>query len=78
LPVLERGVAHANAKSGSFDTWKEALSFLALLEIPGFVVGLVLLLMSLGLLIKSRISLVFFPAAVGGHRLRGFFHFEKT
>ena len=27
LPVLERGVAHANAKSGSFDTWKEALSF---------------------------------------------------
>ena len=59
LPVLERGVAHANAKSGSFDTWKEALSFLALLEIPGFVVGLVLLLMSLGLLIKSRISWFF-------------------
>lgn len=77
LPVLERGVAHANAKSGSFDTWKEALSFLALLEIPGFVVGLVLLLMSLGLLIKSRISW-FFPAAAGGHGLRGFFHSEKT
>ena len=83
LPVLERGVAHANAKSGSFDTWKEALSFLALLEIPGFVVGLVLLLMSLGLLIKSRIScrgLHQIPGLrpAGGHGLRGFFHSEKT
>ena len=59
VPVLQRAVAHANAASGSFDTWKEALSFLALLEIPGFVVGLVLVLMSLGLLIKSRISWFF-------------------
>lgn len=59
LPVLQRGVAHANSTAGGFDTWKEALSFLALLEIPGFVVGLVLILMSLGLLIRSRISWVF-------------------
>ena len=59
LPVLQRGVAHSNAASGTFDTWKEALSFLALLEIPGFVVGLVLLLMSIGLVIKSRISWFF-------------------
>ena len=59
LPVLQRGVAHSNAASDTFDTWKEALSFLALLEIPGFVVGLVLLLMSIGLVIKSRISWFF-------------------
>ena len=59
LPVLQRGVAHSNAALGTFDTWKEALSFLALLEIPGFVVGLVLLLMSIGLVIKSRISWFF-------------------
>ena len=59
LPVLQRGVAHANAAGGNFSTWREALSFLALLEIPGFVVGFVLLLMSLGLLIKSRISWFF-------------------
>ncbi|MFK7667851.1 voltage-gated potassium channel TrkA [Pseudomonas lundensis] len=59
LPVLQRGVAHSNAASGLFSSWKEALSFLALLEIPGFVVGLVLLLMSIGLLIKSRISWFF-------------------
>ncbi|MES2869061.1 MAG: voltage-gated potassium channel protein [Pseudomonadota bacterium] len=59
VPVLQRGIAHANTVTGSFDTWKEALSFLALLEIPGFVVGFVLLLMSLGLLIKSRISWFF-------------------
>ena len=31
IPVLQRGVAHANAASGSFDTWKEALNFIALL-----------------------------------------------
>ena len=36
LPVLQRGVAHSNAAGGNFNTWKEALSFLALLEIPGF------------------------------------------
>ena len=59
LPVLQRGVAHSNEASGLFSSWKEALSFLALLEIPGFVVGLVLLLMSIGLLIKSRISWFF-------------------
>lgn len=59
LPVLQRGVAHSNDASGLFGSWKEALSFLALLEIPGFVVGLVLLLMSIGLLIKSRISWFF-------------------
>ncbi|KMM85678.1 MULTISPECIES: voltage-gated potassium channel protein [Pseudomonas] len=59
LPVLQRGVAHSNDASGLFSSWKEALSFLALLEIPGFVVGLVLLLMSIGLLIKSRISWFF-------------------
>ena len=27
LPVLQRGVAHSNAAGGTFDTWKEALSF---------------------------------------------------
>ncbi|KMN00765.1 voltage-gated potassium channel protein [Pseudomonas psychrophila] len=59
LPVLQRGIAHANTVSGSFDSWKEALRFLDLLEIPGFVVGFVLVLMSLGLLIKSRISWFF-------------------
>ena len=59
LPVLQRGVAHSNDASGLFSSWKEALSFLALLELPGFVVGLVLLLMSIGLLIKSRISWFF-------------------
>ena len=59
LPVLQRGVAHSNDAAGLFSSWKEALSFLALLEIPGFVVGLVLLLMSIGLLIKSRISWFF-------------------
>ena len=57
--MLQRGVAHSNDASGLFSSWKEALSFLALLEIPGFVVGLVLLLMSIGLLIKSRISWFF-------------------
>ena len=59
LPVLQRGVAHSNAAGGSFGSWKEALNFLALLEIPGFVVGFVLVLMSLGLLMKSRISWFF-------------------
>ena len=59
LPVLQRGVAHSNADGGYFGSWKEVLNFLALLEIPGFVVGFVLVLMSLGLLIKSRISWFF-------------------
>ena len=59
LPVLQRGVAHSNAAGGNFSTWKEALSFLALLEIPGFFAGFVLVLMSLGLLIKSRIAWFF-------------------
>ncbi|WP_300733257.1 voltage-gated potassium channel protein [Pseudomonas sp.] len=59
VPVLQRGITHSSASSGGFDTWKEALGFLALLEIPGFVVGFVLVLMALGLLIKSRISWFF-------------------
>ena len=59
LPVLQRGIAHSDAAGGVFNSWKDALSFLALLEIPGFVVGFLLVLMSIGLLLKSRISWFF-------------------
>ena len=78
MPVLQRAVAHADAASGSFDTWKEALSFLALLEIPGFVVGLVLVLMSLGLLIKSRISWFFALLLLVATVCVDFFILKKT
>ena len=78
IPVLQRGVAHANAASGSFDTWKEALNFIALLEIPGFVVGFVLILMSLGLLIRSRISWFFSLLLLVATVCVDFFILKKT
>ncbi|MBW3503466.1 voltage-gated potassium channel protein [Pseudomonas sp. NKUCC02_KPG] len=78
MPVLHRGIAHANTVSGSFDSWKEALSFLALLEIPGFVVGFVLVLMSLGLLIKSRISWFFALLLLVATVCVDFFILKKT
>ena len=59
LPVLLRWLAQAEAAGSSFHSWKEALGFFALLEIPVVITGCVLVLMSFGLLIKSRISWFF-------------------
>uniref|UniRef100_UPI002FDEC76C voltage-gated potassium channel protein n=1 Tax=Atlantibacter subterraneus TaxID=255519 RepID=UPI002FDEC76C len=43
----------------SFSTWKEALSVLGLLDIPQFVLGLGLILMAFGLLLRARTAWVF-------------------
>lgn len=59
LPVWLRWLAQAEAAGSSFHSWKEALGFFALLEIPVVITGCVLVLMSFGLLIKSRISWFF-------------------
>ena len=59
LPVWLRWLAQAEAAGSSFHSWKEALGFFALLEIPVVITGCVLVLMAFGLLIKSRISWFF-------------------
>ncbi|MCU1726815.1 voltage-gated potassium channel protein [Pseudomonas sp. 7P_10.2_Bac1] len=59
VPVLQRWFAHTEAAGDAFRSWKDALGFLALLEIPVVITGVVLLLMSFGLMIKSRISWFF-------------------
>ncbi|MFP3517114.1 voltage-gated potassium channel protein [Pseudomonas sp. SIMBA_077] len=59
LPVVRHVLALSVADGGVFSSWKEALSLLAVLEIPGFVVGFLLVLMSFGLVLKSRMSWFF-------------------
>ncbi|KQB51740.1 voltage-gated potassium channel TrkA [Pseudomonas endophytica] len=59
LPVVRHMLALTVANGGVFDAWKDALNLLALLEIPGFVVGFLLVLMSFGLALKSRMSWFF-------------------
>ncbi|WP_145481152.1 voltage-gated potassium channel protein [Yersinia similis] len=53
-PVLYRAIAHSSDAINNFNTWKEALSFLELFEIPQFMIGLVLILMAYALSMKTR------------------------
>lgn len=57
-PVLMRTV-DVLPQMHSFSTWKEALSVLGLLDIPQFVLGLGLILMAFGLLLRARTAWVF-------------------
>ncbi|WP_333602552.1 voltage-gated potassium channel protein [Atlantibacter hermannii] len=57
-PVLIR-TADVLPRMQSFSTWKEALSVLGLLEIPQFVLGLGLILMAFGLLLRARTAWAF-------------------
>ncbi len=51
-PLLYRAIAHSSDAINNFNTWKEALSFLELFEIPQFMIGLVLMLMAYALSMK--------------------------
>lgn len=53
-PLLYRAIAHSSDAINNFNTWKEALSFLELFEIPQFMIGLVLMLMAYALSMKTR------------------------
>lgn len=53
-PVLYRAMTHSNDAINNFNTWKEALSFLELFEIPRFMIGLVLILMAFALSMRTR------------------------
>lgn len=57
-PVLMRTVDLFPTMRHS-STWKEALSVLGLLDIPQFVLGVGLILMAIGLLLRARIAWVF-------------------
>lgn len=57
-PVLLRTV-DVYPRFRDFSTWKEALSVMGLLDIPQFVIGLGLLLMAVGLLLRARVAWVF-------------------
>ncbi|OVZ91400.1 voltage-gated potassium channel protein [Yersinia alsatica] len=58
-PVLFRAIDHLSGVTNEFSTWKEALSFLKLFEIPRFMIGLVLILMAIALSMKTRIAWFF-------------------
>ncbi|QHB31643.1 voltage-gated potassium channel protein [Yersinia canariae] len=53
-PVLFRALSHSTDAMSNFSTWKEALSFLELLEIPRFMIGLLLILMAFSVAMKIR------------------------
>ncbi|CNH06173.1 voltage-gated potassium channel [Yersinia kristensenii] len=53
-PVLFRAFSHSTEAINNFSTWKEALSFLELFEIPRFMIGLLLILMSFSVAMKIR------------------------
>ncbi|CAM4362929.1 voltage-gated potassium channel [Yersinia intermedia] len=58
-PVLLRAISHSTDAINNFNTWKEALSFLELFEIPRFMIGLVLILMAIALSMGTRIAWFF-------------------
>lgn len=53
-PVLFRALSHSTDAINNFSTWKEALSFLELIEIPRFMIGLLLILMAFSVARKIR------------------------
>ncbi|CNI22612.1 voltage-gated potassium channel [Yersinia thracica] len=53
-PVLFRAFSHSTEAINNFSTWQEALSFLELFEIPRFMIGLLLILMSFSVAMKIR------------------------
>ncbi len=53
-PVLFRAITHSTEAIENFSTWKEALSFLDLFEIPQFIIGLLLILMAFAVSMKIR------------------------
>ncbi|HDL7536059.1 TPA: voltage-gated potassium channel protein [Yersinia enterocolitica] len=53
-PVLFRALSHSTDAINNFSTWKEALSFLELFEIPRFMIGLLLILMAFSVAMKIR------------------------
>ncbi|AJJ10507.1 trkA-N domain protein [Yersinia rohdei] len=58
-PVLLRTIDHFMSEPNEFSSWKEALSFLELFEIPRFMIGFVLILMAMVLSMKTRIAWFF-------------------
>lgn len=58
-PVLYRTLDHSADAINNFSSWKEALSFLDLFDIPRFMIGLILILMAIVLLWKTRIAWFF-------------------
>lgn len=58
-PVLYRAVNQAHHLAEDFRTWKEALSFLGLLEIPQFMIGCLLMIMAMALFLKARTACFF-------------------
>lgn len=58
-PVLYRAISHSTDAINNFSTWKDALSFLELFEIPRFMIGLVLIFMAFSLSMKVRTAWFF-------------------
>ena len=68
-PLVSRVIAGEHLDWFSKDTWREVIEAVGLVELPRVVVGLSLMLMSLGLLVRARIAWAFsivllFPALV--------------
>ncbi len=55
-PVLHRVIDNAPQRLDDFHSWHDALGFLAAMDIPRFMIGLVLLCMAFTLLMRTRIA----------------------
>lgn len=55
-PILERVLLNAPEKFRDFHSWQETLSFLETMDIPRFMIGLVLFCMAFTLLMRTRIA----------------------
>lgn len=55
-PVLFRVIRNAPRRPDNFHSWHDALGFLAAMDIPRFMIGLVLLCMAFTLLMRTRIA----------------------
>lgn len=55
-PVLHRVIYNAPQRLDNFHSWSDALGFLEAMDIPRFMIGLVLLCMAFTLLMRTRIA----------------------
>lgn len=58
-PMISRVLYHSAHAMNNFSTWQESLSFFELLELPRFMIGLILLLMAGFMLLKARVAWLF-------------------
>lgn len=58
-PIMYQVLQRAPEKMANFNTWHNAMSFLEAMDIPRFMLGVMLIFMALALLLKTRIAWFF-------------------